>query len=125
MKRIVIIGIIVVLAAAAALAYITISKDKTASTSQKQQTALVTKGNLDVTITGSGPIASANRRELSPQVTSMLTKVNCAEGDKVKSGDVLFELDDTDAKMNIEDTQSNIAQMQLNISNDQKSVARA
>lgn len=116
------IGLIVLLAAGAVYTFITIRKGKSAANAQQQQTARVIKGNLSISITGSAPITSSNRRELSPKVTSKITKVYFKEGDNVKAGDVLFELDDTDAQLNVENTKNSIAQTQLTQTNNQKSV---
>ena len=80
---------------------------------QTLRTARVTKGELDVTVTGSGPIASANRVDVFPGVNTTITKVYFKEGDKVKEGDLMYELDDTDARSNIEKIKNDIARMQI------------
>lgn len=88
----------------------------------EQRTAEVTRGQLVDSITGSAPVESANRSELSPKVTATLQQINCKEGDQVKKGDVLFVLDNTDALLNIENTKNQIAQMQLTLDSTSKSV---
>ncbi len=93
-----------------------------AGDSVEQRTARVTRGQLVDSITGSAPVESANRSELSPKVTATLQQINCKEGDQVKKGDVLFVLDNTDALMNIENTENQIAQMQLSVDSTAESV---
>lgn len=120
--KILILCLVVLLIASAVFTFITIRKGKTASNIQ-QRTATVVKGNLDISIAGSSSLESSNRRELSPKVTSKINKINFKEGDEVKEGDVIFELDDTDALLNIEDTKNQIAQTQLTQENNIKSIS--
>ena len=64
----------------------------------KQNTATVEKGNLKVIVSGSGPIDFTNSDKIYSEIGANVTKVNYKEGDKVKKGDVIYELDDTDAQ---------------------------
>lgn len=78
-----------------------------------QRTARVARGDLTVTVTGSGPIASSNRDELFSSVESTVTKVYFKEGDRVKAGDLLFELDDSEARLNVDKAKNSLQQTQL------------
>jgi Membrane-fusion protein len=119
--KLIVICLAILIIAAAVYAYITISKSKTTGNTV-QSTTTVSKGNISVSITGSSYLESSNRRVISPKVTSKITKVNIKEGDQVKAGDVLFELDDTDALLNIENTKNSIAQTELSQKSNLKSV---
>ncbi|MCX7920879.1 MAG: HlyD family efflux transporter periplasmic adaptor subunit [Clostridia bacterium] len=122
--RFVIIGIIcVVVLGGLALTYALKGNPFAKEAAVQQRTARVVKGNLNISISGSGPIASSNRVEVASGVQGTITKANFKEGDKVKAGDLLFELDDSDAKSNIEKIKSDIAQMQVTVDDNKKSLS--
>ncbi|MCX7746782.1 MAG: HlyD family efflux transporter periplasmic adaptor subunit [Clostridia bacterium] len=87
-----------------------------------QQTARVRRGDLSVTVTGSGPMNSANRIDITPVVSGTVTKVYFKEGDKVKKGALMFELDDTDAKLNVDKIANQIEQTHLSANNNIESI---
>ncbi len=84
-----------------------------AASAAQLRTERVTKGDLNVTVTGSGPISSSSRVDVFPSVETTITKVYFKEGDKVKEGDLMYELDDTDARSNIETIKNDIARKQI------------
>lgn len=88
-----------------------------------QRTVQVTKGNIDVSITGSGTVASASTSDLMSNADGKITKAYFREGDTVKEGDLLYEIDDTDAKLNIQKIENSISQAELNVSSNQKNYA--
>ena len=87
-----------------------------------QRTANVTRGNIVNTVTGSGSIKSSNRSEISSSVTGKITKVYFEEGDSVKAGDLLLEIDDSDAKLNVQKLKNSIEQAQLTAENNSKNL---
>jgi HlyD family secretion protein len=82
-----------------------------------QRTAKVARGDLTVTVTGSGAIESSNKDELFSSVNSTVTKAYFKEGDRVKAGDLMFELDDSDANLNLEQAKNNMEQALLSYNN--------
>jgi HlyD family secretion protein len=118
-----IIGLAVLLAAAGVLYFTVFSKSRTASGNEQPRTARVIKGTLSSSIEGSGPVASSTRKEISPKTTSTVEKIYFKEGDAVKAGDLMFELDDTDALLDIENTKNNIEQTQLTLDDNLESIA--
>lgn len=82
---------------------------------QQLRTAAVQKGDLNVTVTGSGAISSSNRVDVYPGVNTTVTGVYFKEGDKVKAGDLMYELDDSDARLNIENIKNNIEQTRISL----------
>ena len=118
-----IIGLAVLLAASGVLYFTVFNKSRAASGNMVQKTAKVVKGTLTDSINGSGPIASSTRKEISPKATSTVEKIYFKEGDAVKKGDLMFELDDTDALLNFENTKNIIAQTELTLNDNQKSVS--
>jgi HlyD family secretion protein len=96
------------------------NKGKTAVT---QRTAFVTKGTLSETVTGSGAMTSSNRVEITPAVSSTITKIYFKEGDNVKKGQVLMSLDKTTAEMSLQSTRNNLLQAELSQDNTQRNIS--
>ncbi len=63
------------------------------------QTAVVEKGMLVVAVSGSGTVSSANNTNITTQATGVVSKLYVKDGDVVKSGDKVMEIDlDLDGK---------------------------
>lgn len=60
-----------------------------------QNTATAMKGDLNVTVTGSGAIYSSNERKLYSKIGATVSSVNYKAGDTVKAGDVIMSFDDS------------------------------
>lgn len=120
-KRIMIFSLIVILVASGVFAFLKF-RDARSSDVIVQRIAKVIKGQLADSISGSAPVSSSYRSELSPKVTATLQQINCKEGDQVKAGDVLFVFDNTDALLEIENSENSIAQMELTVESTAKSV---
>lgn len=95
---------------------------KTTGTVQ-QNTAKVTKGTLSDSLTGSGTIYSADIQELIPIVSGKITKMYFKVGDTVKKGDLIYEIDDTDAQTTLEQAKNNLLQAQLSAAGTVKSLS--
>lgn len=78
-----------------------------------QRTATVKKGDLQVVVSGSGPISFTNDKILYSKINATVTKVNYKEGDTVKAGDVIAEFDDADFQSTLDTTRNNIQQNQV------------
>ncbi|MDO9028262.1 MAG: efflux RND transporter periplasmic adaptor subunit, partial [Candidatus Roizmanbacteria bacterium] len=57
------------------------------------QTEKVTKGNLIVTVSGSGTVASTNSSNVTTEATGVINKIYVKDGNQVKTGDKIAELD--------------------------------
>jgi len=57
------------------------------------QTEQVTKGTLIVTVTGSGTVSSVNNTQVSTQATGVVAKRYVKDGDRVKTGDKIMEIE--------------------------------
>jgi HlyD family secretion protein len=95
---------------------------KTASTSQQQRTARAQKGTISQAVTGSGYIESSNKVNISTSVSGTITKVYFKDKDNIKAGDLLYELDDSDAKLNYEKAKNNLALNEVTANDNQKSI---
>ena len=57
------------------------------------QTAKAEKGTLVVSVTGSGNVSASNSTSVSTQATGVISKVYVNDGDQVKTGDKVAEID--------------------------------
>lgn len=89
-----------VVALIAAIGWFGYSKIAVSKSSQIQyQTETATKGTLIVTISASGNVSSANSASVSTQTSGVVSKIFVKNGDQIKSGDPIAEVDlDMDGK---------------------------
>ncbi|MFZ2206514.1 MAG: efflux RND transporter periplasmic adaptor subunit [Microgenomates group bacterium] len=88
--------VIVLVVAIGGLSYQLFGKKKTTA---QYQTGTVEKGMLVVAVTGSGTVSSANNTNITTQATGVVSKLYVKDGDRVKSGDKIMEIDlDLDGK---------------------------
>jgi HlyD family secretion protein len=85
-----------------------------------KRTAQVTKGDIEVSLSGSGTVESASTSDVMSNVQGKIIKGYKKTGDEIKKGDLLYEIDDTDAKLEIQKIQNSIDQQQLSESNTSK-----
>lgn len=78
-----------------------------------QLTAKVKKGDIQVMVTGSGPIYFTNEKKLNSKINGTITKVNFKEGDAVKAGDVICQFDDTDFQSTLATNTNGLLQNQV------------
>ena len=114
-----IIGLLIIALGIGTYAFVK-GRSSTASASQQQRTSKVIKGNIEVSLSGSGTVESSSTAELMANVQGKITKAYFKEGDTVKKGDLLFEIDDTDAKLNIQKIENSISQAQLSVNSTTK-----
>ena len=75
------------------------SVQQTPSTSDSAIEYTVRRGDVTDTISVFGQVVAENFAEVMTLVSGVVKKVNVQEGDTVKAGDVLVELDDTDYRL--------------------------
>jgi len=99
------------------------SMRKTAA--QQVSSAQVTKGDLEVVLKGSGTLLPMEQETINLKVDGTVKKVYFEEGDVVKKGDLLFELEDEDLSISLEKSQLSLIQQQINLQeiNEQKQKA--
>ena len=76
-----------------------------------QQVAITVSTNtispltIEQYVTVSSKVSSDNEVSVMPKVSGTVKKVNVSLGDTVKAGDVLFEIDDSDLKLQVKQAQ--------------------
>lgn len=78
-----------------------------------RQTAEVKRGDLKVIISGSGTLASASTLTVTSDVEGAIKKIFFKDGDWVKAGEPIMEIDDGEALLDIRKLQNNIAKTEL------------
>ncbi len=74
------------------------------------QTAVVRQGNLVISATGAGAVIAAAEADLSFAVNGTLAELYVQVGDTVQAGDVLAQIDDTDAQGALANAELQLAQ---------------
>jgi len=95
--------IVVVLAAAGGGYYYYHQNTTTAQAASATplQTAVVKRGNLVISASGTGSIISPHEVQLGFETSGLLSELNVAVGDEVKAGDVLAVLESTESEATI------------------------
>lgn len=106
--------IILLTAVLAVSAYWGINKknDRTAGTTN-QMTVKVTRGDIKVTLTGSGNIYSARQQDLSRNVSGRVKEIYFSEGESVKKGDLIYVLENKTLEIGLERAKVNLENAQL------------
>lgn len=87
-------GKIIAVALVAGVAWFAVSRVAGAKkTNTQYQTAQAAKGNLIVTVSGSGQVSTANNGTISTLATGVISQVYVKDGDQVKAGDKIAEVD--------------------------------
>lgn len=87
---------------------------RTSKTSQEEQpaTAIAQRGMLETYIEGDGSIAARKQVELGKDLKGKVTNVAVEPGQNVKAGDVLFTVDPTETKKEIENAKKDLIEAQ-------------
>ncbi|SDC53267.1 HlyD family secretion protein [Paenibacillus sp. UNCCL117] len=76
----------------------------------QQQTAKVTRGNLQSTITGTSQLAAEQLQMITPPKEGMIKTINLTRNQTVKQGDLLLELTDTSLVEKLDNAQISLEQ---------------
>lgn len=97
---------------------------KAAAKSSKltERTTVVRKGNISETVSGSGTLASSNQASIISKADTTVSKVYYKAGQRVKIGDLLMELDSTNAQSTVENDRNNVEQQQVAVESSQQDI---
>src|SRR5206468_522921 len=79
------------------------------------QTSSVSRGNVVIGVTATGPISAVTNVPLSFKGSGKLTALKVNVGDKVTAGQVLATLDTTDLQTALDQAKATLAQSQANL----------
>lgn len=95
--------VIIVLAIAAVGGYFYFTKDNhTSSRHHKKNIVLVKRGPADISVLATGIIRPVREVKLSPKQTGLLIRLYVKQGDRVKAGQVIAEMDPSNIKGDVE-----------------------
>ncbi len=92
------------------------------SSNQVESTVEVARGDIHVTITGSGTVAPISRYEIIPLVNGNIISSPFEEGMEVKENDLLYRIDDSDATINIEKTRNSLTKLNISSQSNNDSI---
>ena len=95
--------------------YFTYHQYTTSHQPLKYVLATVTRGTVVTSVSGSGQISSSNQFDLKPKVSGDVLSVKGQEGQTVKAGDILMQLDATDAYKAVRDANANVESAKLSL----------
>jgi len=104
--RIIVITLIV--AVAAVLGFKFLKKDDNKDQKAAVQTSRVTRGDVELTISGSGTVEPNERYEIIPLVNGEIISCPYEVGDYVNEGDVVYTFDKTDAELSLRKQQNSM-----------------
>lgn len=92
------------------------SYNKKTAITTTYQTAQAEKGTLIITVTGSGTVSSVNNTQISTQATGVVAKRYVKDGDRVKTGDKIMEIElDLEGKQTSSQAWSNYQSAKNNV----------
>lgn len=92
-----------------------LSKLATGPSEARYVFATVEKGTLVTSVTGTGQVSVVNQREVKPKVSGDVTYVAVKNGQSVWAGQLLVQLDTTDAQRAVDDATIDLEQAQLTL----------
>ncbi len=105
--------LIIILAAGGSYWYVK-NKDKGAIETRYVLSKAST-GNIVSSVSGSGQISASNQIAVKPKVSGDALKVNIVSGQEVKTGDVLVQIDSSDAYKTVRDAKTSLDTAKLNL----------
>jgi len=78
-------------------------------------TAAVEKGNIIVSISGTGQVSALNQVDINPEASGKVISISAEKGQEVKTGQLIAQLDATEALKSVRDAQSNLESAKLSL----------
>jgi HlyD family secretion protein len=86
------------------------------ATATSYVTATAERGTLVISVSGSGQVSSSNQVDIKPKVSGDVVGVYAKNGQEVKAGTLLVQLDVTDAQKAVRDAQISLENAQITLS---------
>ncbi len=103
----------VIVLAVVFFAYWTYGKFTNTSAETRYILASVTKGTVISAVTGTGQVSVSNQVDLKPTVSGNIVYVGVTDGQAVKAGTLIAQIDTTDAEKAVRDAQVNLQSAQI------------
>lgn len=112
-KKKVIIAIIILIAVIAAISVIGAKKNSGKNTDEQAALSTVTRGDVELTITGSAAVEPVERYEIIPLVNGEITDAPYEVGDFVNEGDILYTFDMSDVQLSMQKQQNSMQKSEI------------
>ncbi len=109
-KKIIVVGTALVAVIIAASVF---GKNKGASTNFENATDIVTRGDIEVTISGSAAVEPYERYEIIPKVSGDITYCPYEVGDEVFKDDILYQFDSSNSDLTVERQRISMQQSEM------------
>lgn len=106
---------IVLVVAIAVSAFFIFGKNKAENAMATTTDYVVRRGNIRVTITGSGSIEPNDQYTITPLVKGEILSCSFEEGDMVNEGDVLYVIDSSDQETNVKKAENSLKQAESSL----------
>lgn len=103
-------------------AYVVYVRRKNAPAPTRYVTANVERGTLVVSVSGSGQISALNQADVKPKAAGDVASINVREGQAVRPGTILIQLDARDAEQAVRTAQTSIETAELALAKIKKPV---
>ncbi len=77
--------------------------------------AAVKRGNIVVSVTGSGQVSASNQVDLKPKISGDIIYIGVKSGQEVMAGTLIAQLDARDAQKSVRDAQANLESAKLQL----------
>lgn len=91
------------------------------SSATKYILSAVQKGTLVVSVSGSGQVSASSQLEIKPKVSGDVSSISVTQGQTVKAGQIILQLDPADAQKSVRDAEVSLRSAQLALSKLQQS----
>lgn len=98
---------------------------ESAPAGQIQRVVKVTRGNLNLNVSADGVVEPINRVEIKSKASGQIVAMNFVEGQFVRRGDLLIELDQTTARNDFDQAKADLAVAELNAAQAESNNRRA
>jgi len=95
--------------------YLGYQKFATKEESVRYVSESVKKGVLVLSISGTGQIANSNQVDIKPKVSGNIVSINAVNGQKVKKGDLVVQIDSREAATEVAEAKANLEVAQLDL----------
>ncbi|SHI54304.1 HlyD family efflux transporter periplasmic adaptor subunit [Lutispora thermophila] len=108
-----VIILFLILAIGCYIGYRYINTKNKAQNQVQQRTGVVRRGDITVSISGSGTLSSASTFTALSSVEGTISKIYCKDGDKIQAGSLVMELDSGEALLDIKKLENNISKAKI------------
>jgi HlyD family secretion protein len=113
LKRKVLSGFIIIVVLVAG--YFIYKNFSSSSVTTKYITSAAAKGNLTVSVSGTGQVSASSQVDIKPKTSGDVVRVAATNGQTVKKGDILVQLDSSDAQKTIRDAEVSLESAKLSL----------